>query len=181
MTRIKAILKNKSGSGTPLILAVVLICLLLSTAVFEYMRLLVVAQGVRDSVQSAVVDVATENWDEAYAGLREGYAGGYRLSGTRWYRNVTSGNVYARLKQVLGLKYQGSKYVKYAGSAVEYKISGLYVSVSNAPLAPYNPGGVSQLTVTGTITVEVPHSFSFGKLPPMRITMRFKSVYVPKF
>ena len=50
---------------------------------FEYMRLMIVAQGVRDSVQSAIVDVATENWDEAYAGLREGYSGGYQLSGSR--------------------------------------------------------------------------------------------------
>ena len=56
-----------------MILAVVLCCLILACVTFEYMRLMIVAQGVRDSVQSAIVDVATENWDEAYAGLREGY------------------------------------------------------------------------------------------------------------
>lgn len=181
MTRIKAVLKDKSGKGAPLILAVVLSCILLSTAVFEYSRLLIVAQGVRDSVKSAVIDVATENWDDAYAGLREGYSGGYRLSGSSWYRNVTSGNIYGRLQEVLSLKYEGGRYVKYAGSAVEYRLSGLSVSVSNAPLAPSNPNGISQLTVTGTITVEVPLSFSWERLPPMKITMRFKSVYVPKF
>lgn len=179
--KLKAIIKDKSGKGAPLILAVVLVCIILSTAVFEYARLIIVAQGVRDAVQSAVIDVAAENWDEAYAGLREGYSGGYRLSGSYWYRNVTSGNVYERLKEVLALKYQSGKYVKYSGEQREYTLSGLSISVANAPLAPSDPGGISQLTVTGAITVEVPLSFGWGHLPPMKITMKFKSVYVPKF
>ncbi|MDD4496134.1 MAG: hypothetical protein PHV32_17635 [Eubacteriales bacterium] len=181
MTAIKTIFKDKSGSGTPLILTIVLVCIILSTAVFEYARLIIIAQGVRDSVQSAVIDVATENWDEAYAGLREGYSGGYALSGSRWYRNVTSGNIYGRLKEVLGLKYQSGKYVKYSGENIEYTLSGLSVSVANAPLAPSDPNSISQLTVTGYITVEVPLSFGWGHLPSMTITMKFKSVYVPKF
>lgn len=179
--KLKTIFKDKSGSGTPLILAIVLVCIILSTAMFEYARLMIVAQGVRNSVQEAVIDVATENWDEAYAGLREGYSGGYRLSGSYWYRNVTSGNVYGRLSEVLGLKYQSGKYVKYSGTQPEYTLSGLSVSVSNAPLAPSDPNSISQLTVTGYITVEVPLSFGWGHLPPMSITMKFKSIYVPKF
>lgn len=181
MSRLKSLLKDKSGKGAPLILAVVLVCIILSTAVFEYARLIIVAQGVRDTVQSAVIDVATENWDEAYAGLREGYSGGYRLSGSHWYRNVTTGNVYGRLKEVLGLQYKSGKYVKYSGSQPEYTVSGLSISVANAPLAPSDPNSISQLTVTGTITVEVPLSFGWGHLPSMKINMKFKSVYVPKF
>lgn len=79
MKKIREVLKSKSGQGVPMILAVVLCCLILACVTFEYMRLMIVAQGVRDSVQSAIVDVVTENWDEAYAGLREGYSGGYQL------------------------------------------------------------------------------------------------------
>ena len=66
MSRLKTVLKDRSGQGTPMILAVVVCCLILACVTFEYMRLMIVAQGVRDSVQSAIVDVATENWDEAY-------------------------------------------------------------------------------------------------------------------
>ena len=73
MNRLKTVLKDRSGQGTPMILAVVVCCMILACVVFEYMRLMIVAQGVRDSVQSAIVAVATENWDEAYPGLREGY------------------------------------------------------------------------------------------------------------
>lgn len=181
MKKLKAVWRDKSGSGGPLILAVVLGCILLSTAVFEYARLLIIAQGVRDSVQSAVIDVAAENWDELYAGLREGYAGGYRLSGSRWNENVTAGNVYGRLQKVLGLEYESGRYIKYAGDEREYELSGLSVIVSNAPFAPAEPEGISQLTVTGTITVEVPLSLGFGHLPDMKTTMRFQSVYVPRF
>ena len=61
MKKIREVLKDNSGQGVPMILAVVLCCLILACVTFEYMRLMIVAQGVRDSVQSAIVDVATEN------------------------------------------------------------------------------------------------------------------------
>ena len=148
MKKIQEVLKNKSGQGVPMILAVVLCCLILACVTFEYMRLMIVAQGVRDSVQSAIVDVATENWDEAYAGLREGYSGGYQLAGSSWSQNVTSGNVYARLQDVLGIEYEGGQYVKYSGENLEYRLYDLHLDVENAPLAPSVPDGITQLNVT---------------------------------
>ena len=93
MNRLKTVLKDRSGQGTPMILAVVVCCLILACVVFEYMRLVIGAQGVRDSVQSAIVAVATENWDEAYPGLREGYSGGYQLSGNHYVKDGISYSV----------------------------------------------------------------------------------------
>ena len=180
MKKIREVLKSKSGQGVPMILAVVLCCLILACVTFEYMRLMIVAQGVRDSVQSAIVDVATENWDEAYAGLREGYSGGYQLAGSSWSQNVTSGNVYARLQNVLGVEYKDGQYVKYSGEDLEYRLYDLHLEVENAPLAPSVPDGITQLNVTGTITVDVPLSFGFGHLPPMQITMKLNAKYVPR-
>lgn len=135
MNRLKTVLKDRSGQGTPMILAVVVCCLILACVVFEYMRLMIVAQGVRDSVQSAIVAVATENWDEAYPGLREGYSGGYQLSGSSWTKNVTTGNVYDRLQQVLGLVYEDGRYLKYAGPDLEYRFYDLRMELENAPFA----------------------------------------------
>ena len=148
MSRLKTVLKDRSGQGTPMILAVVVCCLILACVVFEYMRLVIVAQGVRDSVQSAIVAVATENWDEAYPGLREGYSGGYQLSGSSWMQNVTTGNVYDRLQQVLGLVYEDGRYLKYAGPDLEYRFYDLHMELENAPLAPSAPEGITQLNVT---------------------------------
>ena len=39
MNRLKTVLKDRSGQGTPMILAVVVCCLILACVVFEYMRL----------------------------------------------------------------------------------------------------------------------------------------------
>ena len=85
------------------------------------------------------------------------------------------------MRQVQGLEYDGGSYAKYSGEALEYRVSGLRLDVENTPLAPAIAGGITQLNVTGTITVQVPLSFGWGHLPPMEITMRLKSSYVPKF
>lgn len=175
------ILYDTSGNSAPLMLAVVLVVILLSCTVFEYMRLMVIAIGVRDSVQSAMIDVATRNWDDAYNGLREGYSGGYALSGTDWVVRLDTGDVYSRLESTLGVRRESGKYVKYAGPDVEYTLSGLSVSMQNAPLAPVNTRGISQLSATGTVDVEVPLSFGWRHLPPLKIEMKLKGGFTPKF
>lgn len=105
----------------------------------------------------------------------------YQLAGSSWSQNVTSGNVYARLQDVLGIEYEGGQYVKYSGENLEYRLYDLHLDVENAPLAPSVPDGITQLNVTGTITVDVPLSFGFGHLPPMQITMKLNAKYVPRF
>ena len=181
MINLKQVLLNKKGSSTPLIVAVVLFIIILSSVTFEYMRLMIIAQGVRDAVQSAVIRVASENWNDAYNGLREGYSGGYVLSGANWSPNITTGDVYGRLNDNLRLKRENGKYVKYTGSTLEYSVSGLSVNVINTQLAPSNSGGMNQLTVEGTVDIAVPLSFGWGQLPQMQIKMRLKAGYTPKF
>ena len=111
----------------------------------------------------------------------DSYSGGYQLAGSSWSQNVTSGNVYARLQNVLGVEYKDGQYVKYSGEDLEYRLYDLHLEVENAPLAPSVPDGITQLNVTGTITVDVPLSFGFGHLPPMQITMKLNAKYVPRF
>jgi hypothetical protein len=179
--KLKSILSNKVGSTTPMIVAIVLSVIILSCAVFEYMRLIIVAEGARDAVQSAVIDVVTDNWANAYNGLREGYSGGYTLNGSNWVPEITAGDVYARLSDTLGVKEENGKYVKYTGPDIEYTLSDLSVNVANAPLAPSNTNGVTQLSASGTIDVEVPLSFGWGHLPHLNITMKLKAGFTPKF
>lgn len=181
MIKTKKILRHTSGNSAPLTLAIVLVVIILSCTVFEYMRLMVIASGVRDAVQSAMIDVATENWDDAYNGLREGYSGGYTLSGTDWVVKLDIGDVYSRLESTLGVTTESGKYVKYTGPDVEYTLSDLTVSMQNAPLAPTNTGDISQLSATGTVDVEVPLSFGWEHLPPLKITMKLKGGFTPKF
>lgn len=181
MERINKLLRNTSGNSAPLTLAIILAVILLSCAVFEYMRLMVIATGIRDAVQSAMIGAATENWDDAYNGLREGYSGGYALSGSDWVVSLDTGDVYSRLERTLGVYRENGKYVKYTGPDLEYALSGLSVSIQNAPFAPSNAGSGPQLSVTGTMNVEVPLSFGWGYLPPLKITMKLKGGFTPRF
>jgi hypothetical protein len=181
MTKLNKLFSNKRGSSTPLIVAVVLFIIILSSATFEYMRLMIVAQGVRDAVQSAVIEVASNNWDRAYNGLREGYSGGFSLSGSSWNPNITTGDVFSRLEDNLGLRWNSGKYVKYSGEDLEYTVSGLTVNVINASFAPSSTSGIGQMTVEGTINVAVPLSFGWDHLPQMQMRMKLKAGFTPKF
>jgi len=60
--------KDKSGNAIILACAVVIGLLLISSAIMEYIRLTIIANGVRDALQASVISVSTQNYDEAYLG-----------------------------------------------------------------------------------------------------------------
>ena len=182
MTKIKRILKSKKGSSYPLAIAIALSIIIIACGAFEYMRLMIIAQGVRDGVQSAIISVTTGNYDDVYAALREGYSGGYVNSdGSGFSQQIDLGDVYGRLDSFLGLKKEGSYHVKYAGSDMEYRVSGLTVVVVNAPFAPSDPDGAQKFLAKATIQLEVPLFFGWSKLPPMKITLHCEAGWTPRF
>ena len=87
MSGVKSILKDKRGAASfPLTVAITLSLLLIFAGISEYLRLLIIAQGVRDAVQSSVIATVTENYDNVYHGAREGYSGAYQPMGGSIYR-----------------------------------------------------------------------------------------------
>ncbi len=179
---IRKILKRKNGNSTPTTVALVLGLLLLICAMAEFFRLMVIVQGVRDGVQQAVVAVMTTNYDEAYNGLREGYSGGYVRSGNQWVERLDYSDVYHRLDQLLGTRRQGSYHVKVQTQETggyEYRLSGLFVEIINAPLTPGNASQNMEADVR--VTIEVPFSFGWGFVPPLRMEIRTRAAYMPKF
>lgn len=95
MTKLIKIFKCKKGNSYPMAIAIALSIVIISCGVFEYMRLMLIAQGVRDSVQSAIISVATENYDDVYAALRKGYSGGYVNNGGGFNEQLDLGDVYS--------------------------------------------------------------------------------------
>lgn len=176
----KKLLKCKRGAGFPLIITITLVLLLLLCGIMEYVRLLIIAQGVRDAVQSAVISVASDNYDDVYHGVREGYSGGYEPIGGGFEQSLDYGDVYGRLDKLLGLARSGGNHVKLtATGAAEYTISGLSVTIQNAPFATGDNS--VRFVADCTVELEVPVSFAGKLLPPMRITVRVKAGYTPKF
>ena len=78
MNKLRQILKDQRGVAFPLIIAIVLVLVMLMCCISEYFRLLIVAQGVRDAVQEAVISTVNDNYDDVYHGVREGYSGAYQ-------------------------------------------------------------------------------------------------------
>lgn len=181
MTRLRQILGNKRGNSYPLTIAIALAIILISCGAYEYIRLMITAQGVRDGVQSAIISVATENYDDVYAALREGYSGGYVNDGGGFNEQLDLGDVYSRLDSVLGLRREGANHVKYTSDVMEYRVSNLTVNIINAPFAPSDPDAAQNFLAEATIYLEVPLSFGWSGLPPMRITLNCKAGYTPKF
>ena len=180
--KLYAILKDNKGTSFPLIIAVTLALVIIFCGISEYVRLVIIAQGVRDAVQSAVISVVNDSYDDVYHGVREGYAGAYVPSANDFKESLDYGNVYGRLDELLGLKSSGSYHVKYAaGEAVEFKLSGLSVNLDNMPLAPGSPDNAHGFLADTTIRLEVPVRFEGKLLPPMRINLRVQAKYMPLF
>lgn len=179
MIRFWRIFKDRRGHSTPLTIALILGLLLLSCAISEFFRLGIIVQGVRDGLQQAVITVATTNYDETYNGLREGYSGGYILSGEIWQEDLDYDDVYFRLDNLLETDKAGGYHIKEGRGGYEYRLSQLSVDIINTPLTPGNAN--DNLEVDARITIEIPLSFGWDKLPPFTMEIRTRSAYMPKF
>ena len=179
MNRLRQILKDRRGVAFPLIIAIVLVLVMLMCCISEYFRLLIVAQGVRDAVQEAVISTVNDNYDDVYHAVREGYAAGWYPDGTgRWDESVDTGDVYGQLASTLGLENTGSGYQKLSNGNVKYTISGLSVELSNNALSSGQSKGY---TAAVEIHLEVPVRFLGTLLPAAEMTLHTEAKYVPVF
>lgn len=181
MTKIFKLLRSKQGfSSAPLAVVIALAGMMFFVVLWQIVRLVIISAGVKDAVQSAVIATSVGNYSNVYDGVREGYSGGYRFSGNSWKTAVSTGDVYGRLDDLLGLETKNGKHSKITSDGVEYSVYGLSVNVDNARFAPTS-GNIPQFTATSYITLEVPLSFCGDVLPPMKATLCVKSKYTPKF
>lgn len=179
MRQIRRLYKDKKGNTTPLTIALILGILFTICALSEFFRLSIIANGVRNALQSAVISVATTNYDEAYNGLREGYSGGYWLSGEQWEENLDYGDIYEQLDELLGTENDGGYHVREGKNGYEYRLSGLSVDIKNVRLRPES--AAKNLEVTAKIRLEIPVSFGRESFPPVQMQIKVKSAYMPKF
>lgn len=177
--KLKKLLRSKAGNSTPMTIALVLGLLLLICAMAEFFRLGIIVQGVRDGLQQSIITVATTNYDETYNGLREGYSGGFVLSGDSWQENLDYDDVYYRLDNLLGTDSQGGYHVKALEKGFEYRLSNLNVTIINTP---FTPGNANQnFEADARITIEIPLSFGWDAVPPLTMEIRTRAAYMPKF
>lgn len=185
--RIRRVLGDRGGASFPLIIAVTLSLVIVFAGVSEYLRLLTVAQGVRDAVQAAVTSTVVENYDDVYHGVREGYSGGYQPLAEDFEESLDYGDIYGRLDGILGTAYSGAgspgggyHEKRTSEGGLDFKIWGLDVDIRNAPFASGDRAS-SRFEADCTIMLEVPVSFGGKLLPPMRIKVKTSAGYTPRF
>lgn len=175
----KPIFRRRSGEGTPMILAIVLILLMLFCAIAEFSRLWIIAQGVKEAAQQAVISTVNDNYDDVYHAVREGYAAGWYPDGTgRWDESIDTGDVYGQLSETLGLENTAGGYQKISGGEVEYTISELSVVLENNSFGSGQSEGYTALV---EIHLEVPVRFLGNLLPAASMTLHTEAKYVPLF
>ncbi len=181
MKKIIKLFRSKKGfSSAPWAVVLALVGMMLFVTLWQMTRLIIISAGVKDAVQSAVISTSVGNYGNVYDGVREGYSGGYKYSGSTWKPAVSVGDIYGRLDGLLGLKSGGIKHTKYNSEGVEYSVYGLSVKIDNAQFAP-DSTDISQFSATSYISLEVPLSFCGDVLPPMQVRLKVKSKYTPKF
>ena len=181
MTTIVRCFKDKKGTSFPLIAAITLSLVIVMCGVLEFFRLNIIAAGVKEALQDAVIISVNDNYANVYHGVREGYSGGYLPWHPEFEYSVDYGNVYGHMKRVLGVKLENGKYVKYSSGAVEYRLSGLKITVGNPPLAPTNPEEVPAFEIDTVMILEAPMRFAGMNLPDMRVTLKVQAGYTEVF
>lgn len=178
---VKKVLSNNRGSGFPFAVAITLCLVMIFTGISEYLRLMIVAQGVRDALQEAVISTVSDNYDDVYHGVREGYSGGYKPIDSEFVEYVDYGNIYDTMDTVLGLSKIDDYHVKITDEGeFEFRVSNLDVDIRNTALA----GGdqeESRFKVDSSVVLEVPVSFGGRMLPLMKIQVKNSAGYTPKF
>lgn len=175
----KRLLLNKEGNGIPLAAAVTLALLMLVIVIIQFARLMIISAGVKDAMQEAIISTINDNYADVYHAVREGYAAGYQPADGSFEESLNYGDIYGRLDGLLGLLEDGGYHYKISSNgAIDFRITDLQVYVHNAGLAS---GDTSSFEAETTVRLEVPVSFLQKALPDMKITVRSKAAYTPKF
>ena len=182
--RMKEILRDRRASSFPMTIGIVLSLIILMCGISEYFRLQVIAAGVREAVEDAVIPTVNDNYAGVYHGVREGYSGSYVPFGEgSWEEDLNEGDIYDYLDETIGTQLSGGRHVKYAdtGTAMEFAIDSLQVTLRNAPLAPSDPAHAQRFEADAIVRLEVPVRFGGRILPSMWITLKVQAGYTEVF
>lgn len=183
--KIRNILKSERAASFPMTIGIVLALIILLCGISEYFRLQVIAAGVREAVEDAIISTVNDNYAGVYHGVREGYSGNYMPFGTEgWEETLDVGDIYGYLDDTIGTTLQGGRHIKYGDDGnqeMEFAIDRLDVTIRNAPLAPSDPENAQRFEADALVRLEVPVRFGGRLLPSMFITLKVQAGYIEVF
>lgn len=177
-------LKEQEGSGVIEAVVLFLFAMILLSVLFEYIRIQILANGVRDSFERAVLTVASENYNEVYAGFREveymggiyeggPEGGGYAGEIPEWLPLNDYGNVAEELQELLNLEIEESLYINVKDN---YTLDNIQVEIRNNSFE-----SAGRYEIKGMIKMHIPIYFSGIKVMDTTIPVGIKTAYTPKY
>ncbi len=177
-------LKEKEGAGVIDAAVIFLFAMLLLSISYEYLRIQITANNIRDSFERAILTVGSENYNEVFSGFREyDYVGGEFEGGPYSRDNIDEmpewealndyGNISAELAELLSLSDDDTILISEKDN---YELSDITVLVNNAEYA-----ASGKYEIKGTITMTVPIYFSNIKITEMVIPLKVMTAYTPKY
>lgn len=169
--RIIHVLREKHGDMN-VFTAAFLTCLLLLLAFsVELWRLHTLSTGVYDAMRSGTETAVTDNAPALYAAEADMAGSAYDYTTSGWQADVNTSAVTDMLAIHLGLKQNGSDWIRYDGNGHElYRLANVNIRVSN-PFAPSgNPSSAQMFTITVTYTLKT--TWQSGIVLPVSVPMR---------
>jgi|LGVE01.1.fsa_nt_gb hypothetical protein len=185
MNLMKRFQKKDKGMTIPEIAFWLLFLLTIFCGIYEYLRIVTIVMQLDQVVEISVQGVATENWDEVYQGIREGYAGTYTKDELTddWEEVMNKEQILAQMKKMIEFKVDGNTWVKEdnAGETLfSLKPKDTTVTIINTELGAAEG---EALTVETINTITVPWAFlgTMFHAPPIVVERKTISGYTPKF
>ena len=146
--------------------AVTLALLVIFCGISEYFRLQIIAVGVRDALEDAIISVVNDNYAGVYHGVREGYSGSYQPFGEdAWEETLDTGDVYGQLDRILGTQLDGGRRFKYMGDGQTEEFA----------------SGTQRFEAEGIIRMEAPVRFLGKMLLPLEMELKVQAGYTEVF
>ncbi|BCJ98405.1 hypothetical protein [Anaerocolumna chitinilytica] len=182
--RLQRKLIDKKGFGLIEAVVIFLFVMILISVAFEYLRVQIIANGVRDSFERASLTVAAENYNEVYAGFREEYniggfydggpaGGGNQDEVPEWVAINDYGDVEDELRDLLKLK-EVDNAIK--NDKDNYTLENIQVEVNNSSV---NAGG--RYEIRGKLKLILPLHFAGVKIMDINLPVSIQTAYTPKY
>ena len=181
------IIKDKSGAGNELYTVIFfLVFFIIALFVIEYARALIIAKGIRDAAQTAVITAATDNWDNTFKARREGYSGAWHK---RWNQDEAAAfterigrhDIASIMNGIIGSSDAGGFNQKRdSDGRIEFRYRVTDVIWRHQGLRPGDPLSMN-FEATVYIHIQIPWGFNWDDRTPIDMNIRVKAVYMPKF
>lgn len=168
-------LKNNKGSTYVSIIIILMVLAMIFSVTMEYIRIYNQLLQVREGAEKALVSLATDNWDENFKSVREGYSGAYQKDSTNTWKEVFEPeDVENQLREVLGLNKSNEKQ---GTSGYYYRIKTFDVEQINSTFK----NKTEVVVIKANVIVEIPFRSIFAGIPPIPIELKVQSKYQRKF